>query len=632
MRRVAPLLVSLVVGVAPSAARAACPTVPDPSALPNAAQLRDMNAFVASLGVRPTGSDTHARYIDWIRQQLQTIPGVDLHEIDYPINRWTPGAASLTLHDGGRDVSLPIADAVPYSAPTGPHGVDAPLAVVPADQQITAGNAAGKIVVREADPGSVPNAAFLLPVVSWEVYDPNRTIDPGGTFYGDFINYGPRVTDLRDAAKAGAKGILFVKPLPRSQLIDHYEPYEGEQFRVPGMFLGADEGKRLTDAVSAGGHPTATLVDDASYKAVQTPSLEATIAGASPQRLIIDSHTDGTNAVEDNGPVAMVAMARYLAALPAECRPRTIEFQFSTAHFYQRLRDPAIRDGGAEQFAEQLDRDYDKGTVSAVVVLEHLGALDYEQVARKDGGPGSQLEPNGLRAIQFIGVTPSPSLVAAVDHVVRAYDMQRSILLQGADAPGPTVPSHCSFGGEGTPYNVHLLPTVGVISAPQYLYDPAFELEAIDFDVMHRELLGFTELVNRMGAMSQADVAGSVDAERAQRAGGAPGCPQAISTPPYGPAGTTASGSAAAGGHRCASRRRLTVHLRAPRGLRARRARLVIGGRARTVAVRRDRGRLAVAVDLRGRPSGTVRVRITVRARGRHTVRTTRLYRLCAHR
>ena len=328
----------------------------------------------------------------------------------------------------------------------------------------------------------------------------------------------------------------------------------------------------------------------------------------------------------------MIAMARYLAALAPECRPRTIELQFSTAHFYQRLRDPAIRDGGAEQFAEQLDREYDQGKVSSVLVLEHLGSLDYEQQPRSDGGPGFQLQPNGLRAIQFIGVTPSPSLVSAVDHVVRTYDMQRTVMLQGADAPGTTVPSHCSFGGEGTPYNVHLLPTVGVIAAPQWLYDPAFELEAIDFGVMHSELLGFTELVNRMGAMSQAEVAGSVDAERLQRAEGAQTCPQAIPAPPYGPASNLAAGAAQASAHACASRRRLSIHVAVPRGFRVRTARLTVAGSAHAIRVRRAGRRLVADVDLRGRAPGSVRVRLSITGRGGRRLATTRSYRTCARR
>jgi len=131
----------------------------------------------------------------------------------------------------------------------------------------------------------------------------------------------------------------------------------------------------------------------------------------------------------------MVAMARYLAGLPGSCRPRSIEFVFPTAHFYQRLVDLTHRYGGAGVIATQLDAEYDQGKVSSVLTLEHLGAIDYEQMPRSDGGPGSELMPNGLRAIQFIGITPSPSLVAAVSEVVRSYNMERTILLQGARRP-----------------------------------------------------------------------------------------------------------------------------------------------------------------------------------------------------
>jgi hypothetical protein len=510
----------------PSAASAAgCPVAPDPSALPGSSALRDMNSVVARLGDRPTGSAAQNAYIDWIRTQMRAVPGVQMSEQDFTINRWTEQSTTLELQVGDSVTDLPVAGAVPYAKPTGAAGVSGPLAAIPDDQAITAANAAGRIVVRPAPAGSVPNYDFLLPVVSWFTYDPGLTIDPTANFNGDFINYNARVADLRAAAAAGARAILFVKDLPRSQLIDHSEPYEGTPWDVPAAFLGADEGKKLEDAFASGSAASAHLVLRAAFKRVDTPSVFATIPGASPQRIVIDSHTDGTNAVEDNGPVAMVAMARYLAALPLACRPRTIEFAFPTAHFYQRVAAPDQRYGGAGQIAIALDKDYDTGTVSAVLVLEHLGAIDYEGFRRADGGPGEELRPTGLRAIQFIGVTPSPALVGAVAAVVRGYDMQRTIALQGADAPGATVPSHCSFGGEGTPYNVHLLPTIGVISAPQSLYDPSFGLEGIDFDVMHSELLGYTELVNRLGTMPQAAIAGDIPVERAQRAAGGAGCP-----------------------------------------------------------------------------------------------------------
>jgi hypothetical protein len=377
-------------------------------------------------------------------------------------------------------------------------------------------------------PAACPRRPSCCRSFSWETYDPGNQIDPSGTFYGDFINYNARVADLRDAASAGAKGILFVKDEPRRQLVGHYEPYEGTVWKVPGAFLGVEEGQRIIDAIDAGESPSARLEVNADVKPTVTRSVLATVPGRSKKRIVIDSHTDGTNAVEDNGPIAMVAMARYLANLPMRCRPRTVEFAFSTAHFYQRVGpDPTVRDGGAEQLAERLDRAYDRGTVSVVLVLEHLGAIDYEAVPRSGGKPGDVLRSTGQRAIQFIGVTPSPALVSAVDGAVRAYDMRRTILLQGSDAPGSTVPMHCSFGGEGTPYERHLLPTIGVISAPQWLYDPAFGVDAINFNVMHSELRGYTDLVGRLGTMDQAQIAGAVPAEREQRSLGAPGCPPA---------------------------------------------------------------------------------------------------------
>jgi hypothetical protein len=523
----------LLPGAATAAATAAtvpavgssCPVAPDPSSLPDAAALRDMNSVIGSLGVRPTGSRAQNIYIKWIRSRLKTVPGAQISEQRFTINRWSHGSMELQLKVGASTTTIPIAAPVPYAKATPSGGASGPLVKIPDEEKITAENAAGRIVVRPAPAGNVPNYDFFLPVVSWFVYDPQGTIDPTQSFFGDFINYNARVADLRDAAAAGAKGILFVKELPRAQLANHYEPYEGTPWGVPAVYLGADEGKAITDAIASGASPSARLVLHANFRRVETPTIRATIPGASAQRIVVDSHTDGTNAVEDNGPVAMIAMARYLAALPSSCRPRTLEFVFPTAHFYQRVFDANHRYGGAGVIASQLDGEYDEGKVSSVLVLEHLGAIDYEQVPRSDGGPGTELMSNGLRAVQFIGITPSPSLVSATTAVVQSYDMQRTILLQGADAPGSTVPSHCNFGGEGTPYNVHLLPTIGVIAAPQSLYDPSFGLEGIDFEVMHSELLGYTELLNRLGTMSQTEVAGEIPLEREQRAAGGTPCP-----------------------------------------------------------------------------------------------------------
>jgi hypothetical protein len=507
------------------AAASSCPSGVDRGAIASVAGLRHMNRYLARLGVRPTGSPAQERYISFIRHRMRAIPGIHMSRLGFSIDRFVERSASLRLRIGHTTTRLPVASAVPYSKPTGGDGVTGPLTIVPDDQAITAENSAGKIVVRPAPAGSIPYAVFFPGPIAYWMYDPGHTIDPTASYEGDFINYDARLADLHDAEAAGARGILFTKDLPTRQLRDHYEPYEGQRFGVPGLWLGADEASRIDDAISAGGPPPrATITVRAHYQRTDTPSILATLPGRSDRRLVVDSHTDGTNAVEDNGPIAMIAIARYLSKLPIACRPRTVEFSFSTAHFYQRVASPTVRNGGAEQLAERLDRSYDKGKVSAVLVLEHLGALEYKPQPRQ-GGVGEVLRKTGQPELDFMAVTPSEPLLNTVKDLVQTYDLRRTSLLQGADAPGDHVPPHCSFGGEGTPFNKHLLPTIGVIAAPQTLYDPAFGMAGIDFELMHRETLAFTDLLQRMAGMSQADIAGQVTQFRAMRAAGAPTCP-----------------------------------------------------------------------------------------------------------
>src|SRR3954447_196145 len=173
-------------------AHAQCPVAPDASKLPSAAQLRKLNSITAH-GARPTGSAAQARYVKWIRDRLKSIAGVQLSRLDCRISRSTPSSTTLTLRIGKRVRRLAVAGPVPYAKPTGKRGVAGPVTFVADDQQITAANSRDRIVLRHAPAGSVPNAAFLLPVVSWSTYDPNDTIDPSKNFYGDFINYNARV-------------------------------------------------------------------------------------------------------------------------------------------------------------------------------------------------------------------------------------------------------------------------------------------------------------------------------------------------------------------------------------------------------------------------------------------------------
>jgi hypothetical protein len=511
----------IVVGDGSSALAASCQSTVGPGDIASAETLRAWNATEYGFGhPRPTGSSAQRKFVDWLEQRARRTPGVRVSTLRYRISRWDATDVSLA-QDGAR---IPVAGPVPYSHGTARSGVTAPLTVVEPDRQIDAANAGGRIVIRQADAGAVPYSVFLPGALGTWMWDPDGVIEPAASFRGDFLTYNARVRDLRDAKAAGAAGVVFVKPLPRGQIKDHYEPYEGTRWGVPALFVGADEGKRLTDAVAAGGAPTATIRLRARVTPTTTRTLLATLPGRSRQKIVVDSHTDGTSAVEDNGPVAMLAMMRYLARRPERCRARTVQFAFTTAHFYQRLTSPTRRHGGAGDLARRLDREYDKRRVAGVVVLEHLGARHYETVPRTDG-PGGSRRLTRDPELLLVPVTPSPGLVRAVRKVVMRRRLGPTALLVGADAEDPDrAPRHCSFGGQGTPYNERLLPTVAPIAAPEPLYDGGSGLEGVDFGLMRAQTEAFTDLVLQMQTMTRVQIAGDVTRFRAERRRGVPGC------------------------------------------------------------------------------------------------------------
>lgn len=81
---------------------------------------------------------------------------------------------------------------------------------------------------------------------------------------------------------------------------------------------------------------------------------------------------------------------------------------------------------------------------------------------------------------------------------------------------------------------------------------------------------------------------------------------------------------------RCVSRRSFTVRLRAPRGQRLVRVRVLVTGRRARVL--RGRALRAARIDLRGLPAGRVRVKIIARTAAGRTLEQVRTYRTCVRR
>ena len=449
----------------PAAASSPCPTTVEDFASADA--LRELNATVAGFGLRATGSPAHQRLISWLERRTTRLPGMSVRSERFPIQRWQPGPGFLA--SGG---VVPVAAAIPYSAPGLRSGA---LVRLPAGMPITAANARGKVVLRDFP--AVDRGYFAEPLLH---------------------------RDMVDAGLAGAAGVVVAFPFPHEQVRGYWDPHLGTHYHVPGVFVGSEAAARLRDG-------TRTSIGVLAGRApAVTRSLIATLPGLSSERIVLDTNTDGVGWVQENGTVALLALAEHFAGLPLRCRPRTLEFVFATGHLHR----PAE---GSEFRARALDAEYDSGSVAFAFVLEHLGTREYLPSA-------GALRPTGAAELSgwFAG---SPVLAQTAAAALAGRSVDRTFVLPGTDLPVPDrAPPQCSFGGIGTHFHSHLIPTMAMISGPWTLWAPSFGAAAVDHERMRRQVLAAGDAVLALGPVPREEIAGPYLNLRRARAGGAPTC------------------------------------------------------------------------------------------------------------
>ncbi len=256
-----------------------------------------------------------------------------------------------------------------------------------------------------------------------------------------------------------------------------------------------------------------------------TRSLIATLPGQSPERIVLDTNTDGVGWVQENGNVGLLALAEHFARLPLRCRPRTLEFVFATAHLHRSSE-------GSELRARALDAEYDSGSVAFAFVMEHLGTREF---LPREGS----LRPTGAAELSgwFAG---SPALAQAASAALAGRAVDRTFVLPGSDVPVPDrAPPQCSFGGIGTHFHSHLVPTTAMISGPWTLWAPSFGAAAVDHERMRRQVLAAGDALLALAPLPRDQIAGPYLDLRRARAAGAPTCPHDL-PPEWAPAGTNA--------------------------------------------------------------------------------------------
>ncbi|HHH9283204.1 TPA: hypothetical protein ACP31J_005888 [Pseudomonas aeruginosa] len=514
----------------------ACPEIIGDS-FASSDELARLTEKVASFGLRSTGSEAHENNISWIAEQFAKMPGFVLAEDYIDIERWEPlpladnlpgrsleKAATLRIGAGETGRNVVVAGAIPYSKPTGSTPAQGELVYISDVEDLTKENVAGKVVIVDIPEVGISYATLMMTSRYFTDDLWGKTFQ---RYTRPYMGTNEKLGELLvKAGLAKAAGLIAAFDVPRDQIAGYFDPHLGTHFRVPAAFVGVDEAIVLKEAAKK--KEVASLVVDAVRDKARSRNLLATLPGRSKERIVFVANTDGNTWVQENANAGLVALADYFSKLPLTCRPRTLEFSFGTAHLHMSRE-------GTHQYAQQIDDGFETGTAVLAFAVEHLGTREIEPVERQNG-PGRELRFTGEGENMGWFVGPSQPLIDASIEAIKHRNLDKLSVLRGLDLPNPSrTPTFCSFGGIGTYFHAHLVPTIALISGPWSLWAPSFGKDAVDFNRMRNQLLAVGDTALKLGSVPAEELAGDYVQERKRRAEGWKTC-ELVNPPEEAPA------------------------------------------------------------------------------------------------
>ncbi|HWE11426.1 MAG TPA: hypothetical protein VG325_18905 [Solirubrobacteraceae bacterium] len=333
----------------------------------------------------------------------------------------------------------------------------------------------GKIALFEVTVPAYTFGTFVL--FADRIYDPRHALNLDAPYVRPWLAQGGAEAQEVALEQGGAAAAIGVLPLDDADAAGMYFPYDGVIHAIPGVYVAAGEGARLRGLAGTG---TRVRVDlNATVKRVTTHNLIGFIPGASRELVVLHSHTDGPNGIEDNGPDTIGSIVQYLTRIDRGSLRRSIMILYTSGHFAGGV--------GAIEFSRRHAHDLIP-RIAAAVTLEHVGA--------KQGQP----QPNGT-----IRITDTPEFEAffmptSTGLQAAAYNMLAAV---GTD-PGlvcrPLAPNakltEAAWPGEGEHlYNFGGIADANYITGPTYLLNAGMKTtDKVDYGRLRGKAMGFADM------------------------------------------------------------------------------------------------------------------------------------------
>ena len=494
---------------------------------------------LVGFGTRYTGSSGHAAYVDWLAGQLSAVPGFRMRTDRLTFSRWLARDFALTVSvpaSAGRSGPVPVTYYYPYSGQTPPGGVTGPLVdlgLYPLASGYTeafwAPARGGIALVRAVPPefsldlaqavtgGYVPGQISALAAAEYAAY---AAALANPVFQGIF-----EPVPLLDARNAGVRGVVVAwTGLPDEEVVNQYNPFTTSYPAAsglpspgdpgcPAVWVGDAAGTELA-GLAAGGQATATLVLTADITAgAATETVWGWLEGSGDtgEHIIINTHTDGPNAVEENGGLGLLALARHLAALPS--RNRDMYFALVTGHFQlpqfsRTILNPVHPEVGQGAVSTWMAGHPDIWQAAVLgVTAEHLGATMWT-----DDPVTGQYVPAGGSEWSATYTMPR-DVLSLINAEQDAYLAAVAAVNASGwpDYPVATVrpePLFPAYFGEGSSLYAAGLGTVSLCPSPTYLLQAGdarqpqlLDLDKLDQRLMYGQILALAQTIGTLDAL-----------------------------------------------------------------------------------------------------------------------------------
>ena len=438
--------------------------------------MHKMNSF----GTRLTGSKGHADFINWLKSEISEM-GIQIFSDPFYFRRWEEKRSSISIIEGDGRINIPVSSAYPYSGETPPEGITEELVYVKGLSDIP--KTKGKIAVFD-----IANVNFLPSEIAFD----KRTSYPEdvvlekkyeGPVITSFVQCFYGMVSKLSKAKAA---ILVWRGLHDDCVKGQYLSFIMGHQRLPMLWVNETEGKKLIEAAKA--HKKAEFVLEAEIEEnAFTESFYCILRGRNEKEtVIVNTHTDGTNCIEENGPIALLQLMKNMKDKELE---RTHIFVFTTGHFrlphFEDIRTGAFQSASRwlAMHRELWDGKGEHLKCVANLTVEHLGCLEWRDVDgeyKYTGRPEVELVYTGNKFMDKLYID-----------TVKERKTVRTMTLRGHNA---------LHFGEGQNFFTMRVPEISLVPAPYYLcvVSDSHEMEKFDIDLMTEQTETFARLIEKL--------------------------------------------------------------------------------------------------------------------------------------